>query len=504
MRLLSTPQEAAAWLRAHVTGALHTDSRKIAAGDGFIAWPGAATDGRQYVLKSMLAGAVTALVEHEDAGAFGFADERIACYAGLKAASGLIAAEYFVQPSKSIDVIAITGTNGKTSTAWWLAQAINMLRGNSLSNSEHTAQYFCGLMGTLGLGTPGKMVSTGLTTPDPVMLQSELARLRDTGASACAMEASSIGIAEHRMTGTQIRVAVFTNFTQDHLDYHSTMHQYWLAKRTLFEWPLLQVAVINVDDPKGQELVALCAERGLQVITTSQHSLAASLYASPVVYASQGMRFEVQEAAHRVSVSCPVVGDYNAANLLGVIGALRALGVNLKDAANAIAQCTAVPGRMELIGGQQQPLAVVDYAHTPDALAKAVQALRPVSNTRGGQLWCVFGCGGNRDASKRPLMAQAAQAADHIVVTSDNPRFEKPEDIAAQTMAGLTQPAQSQLILARAQAITQSIKRARAADVLLIAGKGHEDYQEIAGIKHPFSDQEVVREALSQWVEETV
>ncbi len=501
MRLLSSPQEAAAWLDAYVRGALHTDSRKIAAGDGFIAWPGAATDGRQYVAKSLAGGAAAVLVEHDGLEAFDFADERIASYAGLKAASGLIAAEYFAQPSKSLDVVAITGTNGKTSSAWWLAQAINVLRADSLSKHEHSTQYSCGLVGTLGIGTPGKMISTGLTTPDPVMLQSELARLRDTGATVCAMEASSIGIAEYRMAGTQIRVAVFTNFTQDHLDYHQTMQAYWLAKRALFEWPGLQAAVINIDDPKGPELVALCEKHGLQVITTSQINRAATLYGAAVEYASLGMRFEVFQGTEKVSVSCPVVGDYNAANLLGVIGALRALGVSLVDAARAIAQCTAVPGRMELIGGDQQPLAVVDYAHTPDALVKAVQALRPLSNTRGGKLWCVFGCGGNRDASKRPLMAQAAQAADQIVVTSDNPRHEKPEDITAHIMAGLTQPAKATLVLARAQAIAHAVAHARASDVLLIAGKGHEDYQEIAGVKHPFSDRAQAQAALMSWQE---
>jgi UDP-N-acetylmuramyl-tripeptide synthetase len=501
MRLLSSPQQAAAWLRERVKGALHTDSRKITSGDGFIAWPGAATDGRQYVAKSLLSGAAGVLVEHEGLDAFALDDQRIASYAGLKAASGLIAAEYFAQPSQTLDVIAITGTNGKTSTAWWLAQAINVLRGDLLSNDERSTQYSCGLVGTLGIGTPGNMIPTGLTTPDPVMLQSELARLRDAGATACAMEASSIGIAEHRVVGTQIRVAVFTNFTQDHLDYHGSMQAYWLAKRALFEWPGLQAAVINVDDRQGQELVTLCEKRGLQVITTSQQSQAANLYASPVVYASQGMRFEVYQGTEKVSVSCPVVGDYNAANLLGVIGALRALGVSLKDAAGAIAQCTAVPGRMELIGGDRQPLAVVDYAHTPDALAKAVDALRPVSTTRGGKLWCVFGCGGNRDASKRPLMAKAAQAADQIVVTSDNPRYEKAEDITAQIMAGLTQPSKVMLVLSRAKAIAYAVAHAQASDVLLIAGKGHEDYQEIAGVKHPFSDRTEAQVALMNWQE---
>ncbi|MBS7808147.1 UDP-N-acetylmuramoyl-L-alanyl-D-glutamate--2,6-diaminopimelate ligase [Variovorax sp. PCZ-1] len=494
MMRLETVDQAAQWLKSHVgAGALHTDSRCIKPGDAFIAWPGAATDGRQYVVTSLEAGASCCLVESDGVQAYGFEDARIAQVSGLKAASGLIAAAYYEQPSKALDVLAVTGTNGKTSSAWWIAQSLNTLRKN-----ERSAQYSCGLIGTLGIGTPGNMVSTGLTTPDPVMLQAELARLRDAGASACAMEASSIGIAEHRMAGVQVKVAAFTNFTQDHLDYHGNMEDYWLAKRALFDMPGLETAVINVDDPKGDELMAYCKSRGLNVISTSQIRTDATLCGSTPEHRATGMAFDVMHLGQKQSVSCPVVGDFNAANMLGVIGALLSLGVGLTAACHAVSRCTAVPGRMELIVLDDQPLMVVDYAHTPDALAKALSALRATAQARGGKLWCVFGCGGNRDPLKRPLMAQAVQnGADQIIVTSDNPRKESAQSIASQVMAGFSGASSKiQQELDRRQAIRWAASQAQQEDVILIAGKGHEDYQEIAGIKHPFSDTQEARTAL--------
>ncbi len=491
---LETIEQAAQWLHAHVgAGALHTNSRRIQAGDAFIAWPGAASDGRQYVAAALKAGASCCLVEAAGVGAFEFNDARIAQIADLKTASGLIAAAYFEQPSKALDVIAVTGTNGKTSTTWWLAQAINLLR-----KRERATHYSCGLIGTFGIGTPGKMVATGLTTPDPVMLQTELARLRDAGASACAMEASSIGLAEHRLAGTQVNVAIFTNFTQDHLDYHGSMDDYWLAKRMLFDLPSLQTAVINLDDARGDALAAYCTARGVHVISTSQVRTDAVLCGSAAEHHANGMSFEVRHAGNRQRVSCPVVGDFNTANLLGVIGALLALGIDFSAACQVISRCTAVPGRMAMIAQVDQPLMVVDYAHTPDALAKALAALRSVAWARGGKLWCIFGCGGNRDPSKRPLMAQAVQAgADQTIVTSDNPRHESPQTIAAQVMAGWVGSASKiHQELDRRLAICWAVQHAASGDVILIAGKGHEDYQEITGIKHPFSDEEQARAAL--------
>jgi UDP-N-acetylmuramyl-tripeptide synthetase len=508
MERLDSPQQASQWLHTHVSGALHTDSRRVRAGDGFIAWPGAAADGRRFVQGALAAGAAACLVEDDGVQAFGFTDPRVASYPALKPATGLIADAYYEHPSHALDVIAVTGTNGKTSTAWWVAQALNALHyrapsnNHALSNDELLPQYSSGLVGTLGIGTPGKMVFNGLTTPDPVLLHAEFVQMRADGAQACAIEASSIGLAEQRLAGTAIRVAVFTNFTQDHLDYHGSMQAYWQAKLALFDWPGLQAAVVNLDDPQGEQLAQHCAARGLQVWTVSLLRTDASLWAQAIEYTDTGMRFTVCEGTLRVALECPVVGDYNVSNLLGVVAALRSLNIALPAACQAVSRCTAVPGRMECVTLPGAPMVAVDYAHTPDALDKALAALRPMAQARGGQLWCVFGCGGDRDASKRPLMAQAAERGAHkVVVTSDNPRSEVPESIIAQIVAGLATPARAQVQSDRALAIADTVHQASAQDVIVIAGKGHEDYQDIAGTKHAFSDIAQARIALQRRAE---
>jgi UDP-N-acetylmuramyl-tripeptide synthetase len=510
MHVLTTPELASQWLQAQVgMGALHTDSRKVRAGDGFIAWPGAATDGRQHVQAALDAGAKACLVEAVGADAFGFNDPRIACYPALKAATGLIAAAYYAQPSQQIDVVAVTGTNGKTSTAWWTAQALNLLRykadttgkvqGNTLSKTEQLAPYCCGLVGTLGIGTPGNVVFNGLTTPDPVLLQAQFAHMLHKGVSACAIEASSIGLVEQRLAGTAIRTAVFTNFTQDHLDYHGNLAAYWQAKRALFDWPGLQSAVVNLDDDKAAELVAHCAARGVQVWTVSLLRTDARLWAQAVQYHDAGMQFTVCEGGLQAQVRCAMVGEYNVSNLLGVIAALRSLDVSLLSACEAVSACSAVPGRMECITLPNAPLVAVDYAHTPDALDKVLAALRPMARARSGQLWCVFGCGGDRDASKRPLMAASAErGADKVVVTSDNPRTEVPERIIGQIVAGLPTSSRAHVQADRAAAIDYAVQHAGVHDLVLIAGKGHEDYQDIAGQKHPFSDIAQAQAALAR------
>ncbi|MGH8822011.1 MAG: Mur ligase family protein, partial [Rhodoferax sp.] len=245
MKSLSTPVEATRWLRSRVRGTLQADSRLVASGDGFIAWPGAATDGRRYVAAALAQGAAACLVEQSGVEAFDFEGDAVASYAGLKAATGPIAAAYFEAPTRELDVLAVTGTNGKTSIAWWLAQ--------SLSNVKHPESIPCGLVGTLGIGRPPRVEFNGLTTPDPVLLQKHFRRFVDEGLSACAIEASSIGLAERRLDGTRIRVALFSNLTQDHLDYHGSMQAYWQAKAELFRWPGLQAAVVNVDDAHGAE-----------------------------------------------------------------------------------------------------------------------------------------------------------------------------------------------------------------------------------------------------------
>jgi UDP-N-acetylmuramyl-tripeptide synthetase len=501
MRQLHTAETAAQWLRERVTGTIHTDSRKLRAGDGFIAWPGAATDARQHVVAALAGGATACLVELSGVERFDFAGDNVAAYTGLKAASGLIAANFFEQASEKLDVLAVTGTNGKTSTAWWLAQA--------LSNLKQVAPVPCAMIGTLGIGMPPapgsasgtqveSLLATGLTTPDPVLLQQSFHRFLVQGLKACAIEVSSIGIEEDRLAGTRVRTAILTNFTQDHLDYHGSMEAYWQAKAKLFAWPGLQSAVLNVDDERGAAL-ALSIEGRVPDLWTISCAVPARLRASDIHYDQQGLRFVVVEAGgpERHTVQTRLIGTYNVYNLLGVMAAMRSIGVPLAAIVATCADLSAVPGRMECVGATGQTLVAVDYAHTPDALSKALTALRSLADQRGGQLWCVFGCGGDRDTVKRPLMgAMASCHADRVVVTSDNPRSEKPEVIISQILLGLTGHGAVTVEPDRAQAIAYAMSLASASDVVLIAGKGHEDYQEVAGTRLPFSDMDQVRQAL--------
>jgi UDP-N-acetylmuramyl-tripeptide synthetase len=482
---LSTPAQAAGWLHEKVSGSLWTDSRKVGAGDGFIAWPGAATDARLYVGQVLEAGASACLVEEEGVDGFEFIDDRIAIYAGLKSAAAPVAAAYFGQPSTQLRVVAVTGTNGKTSTTWWLAQALGKLG------------LRCGIVGTLGTGTPDAMVFNGLTTPDPVLLQQQFRSFVDEGFSACALEASSIGIAEQRLDATHIQVAVLTNFTQDHLDYHGSMATYWDAKKKLFDWPGLRAAVLNLDDAKGVELHAALAASPLDVWTISITG-PARLRAENIEQGAHGIAFDVVEDSARYRILSGMVGLYNVSNLLGVMAAMRALGLELKDAAGACEGLLQVPGRLETLSIDGLPMVAIDYAHTPDALEKVLVALMPVARQRAGRLWCIFGCGGDRDATKRPLMAAVAQKnADQIVVTSDNPRTESPSIIISQILLGTTHRDAVYVEADRAVAISMALALAQPADVVLLAGKGHENYQEISGVKHPFSDRAHAETALA-------
>lgn len=487
MRSLRTPAEASRWLQDRVRGQLHCDSRQLKAGDGFIAWPGAATDGRRYVTTALAQGAAACLVEEQGAEAFAFTQDAVASYPGLKAATGPIAAAYYRQPTVVLQVVAVTGTNGKTSTAWWLAQALSALP---------DGQWPSAVIGTLGTGRPPQVQHTGLTTPDPVLLQGQFRAFVDAGLKACAIEASSIGLAERRLDGTRIAVAIFTNFTQDHLDYHGGMDAYWAAKAELFRWPGLRAAVVNTDDAMGLELLDGLAGAGLDLWSVAIDR-PARLQAVDVGYGQEGLQFTVLEGTERHVLETSLVGQYNVSNLLGVIAAMRALGVPLRAAVAACGALLPVPGRMERLLAPGKPLVAVDYAHTPDALDKALQALRPLAAQRDGQLWCVFGCGGDRDPIKRPLMAAVAEKnADRVVVTSDNPRGEAPEAIISQILLGLSHNECVEVQSDRARAIAETVAAAAPADVVLLAGKGHEDYQEIAGVKHAFDDRVHARKAL--------
>ena len=483
---LPSVDAAVQWLHAHGAQRLRSDSRQVQVGDAFIAWPGLASDGRRFVPQAVASGAVACLVDAAGAQTFDFTGQPVAALAGLKPLAGPLAAAFLGEPSRRLQVIAITGTNGKTSSSWWLAQAL-----------QHLGRP-CAVAGTLGLGVPPNLQATGLTTPDPVVLQQALREFADAGLAAVALEASSIGLAEQRLAGTHIAVALFTNFTRDHLDYHTSMAAYWRAKRALFDWPGLGASVVNIDDAQGQALADELAPRG-DALWTCSSQRPARVHAQNITLGAQGLEFTVREGDTTARVHSQLVGAYNVDNLLGVIGVLRALGIALADAAAACASLQPVPGRLQRVGsGTGQPELLVDYAHTPDALEKALAALRPLARARGGKLWCVFGCGGNRDATKRPLMgAIAARGADHVVLTSDNPRNEDPAAILAQIHAGLGAAKPVAVLADRRAAIALAVKQAAAQDVILVAGKGHEDYQEVRGQRAPFNDADVAAQALA-------
>jgi len=317
---------------------------------------------------------------------------------------------------------------------------------------------------------------------------------------ACAVEASSIGIEERRLDATQIHTAIFTNFTQDHLDYHGSMAAYWAAKEQLFYWPGLQAAVVNIDDAYGAELATVLGKEKLDIWTVSCTG-SARLAARSIKYGLDSLSFEVVEGETAFQVTAPVVGEFNVSNLLGVIGALRSLGLPLKAIAAVCTSLSSVPGRMETLTVEAAPLVVIDYAHTPDALEKTLQALKPQAQSRGGKIWCLFGCGGDRDVIKRPLMgAVAGRLADYTVLTSDNPRSEKAGDIMAQILAGMPAAAPVLLQPDRALAIAAALQQARPQDVVLLAGKGHESYQDIQGLRRPFSDRNEAELALADYI----
>jgi UDP-N-acetylmuramoyl-L-alanyl-D-glutamate--2,6-diaminopimelate ligase len=403
---------------------------------------------------------------------------------------GPVAARFYGDPSRRMRMIGVTGTNGKTSCSHWVAQLLS-------AGGEP-----CAVLGTLGGGFPGALrTEVLLTTPDAVNLQREVRRLLDAGARALAMEVSSIGLEQGRVDAMAYDIALFTNLTRDHLDYHGTMQAYGAAKARLFDWPTLSHAVLNLDDPFGRELARRCAARGVAVIgyrTGAEGAgvpLAVELRAEAVELRADGIRFDVRlardgHAAETAAAEAPLIGAFNVSNLLGVLGVALACGMAPAAAAGCLKRLQAPPGRMQSVGAVEgAPLALVDYAHTPDAIEKALIALRPLARARGGRLWIVFGAGGDRDPGKRPEMGRAAaRLADHVVLTSDNPRFEDPESIIDQIAAGTGDGPGPERDADRARAIDGAIARAAARDVVLIAGKGHEDYQEVAGRRLPFSD----------------
>ena len=550
MKIFTTAKEAVTWLQERIQvsvplseqkdAQLHSDSRLVQGGDAFLAYQGERSDGRKYVLGALQAGACACLIDvpssDVNASDLGLGlglglpieDERLAFFVNLKPARALIASGFYETSNIDLKVMAVTGTNGKTTTSWWLAQALERL-------GESAA-----VAGTLGVGqlvwnplshalevkslpwgkvSPKDRGELGLlTTPEATQLHSALRTCVRKGVRYMSMEASSVGLVEGRMKGLQIEVAVLTNFTQDHLDYHQTMERYWSAKASLFLDFAPKAAVINLDDPKGRELYAELESRresaapqeavkvvGYTVAESAQSNPEGVLCAHSVRLDEKGQVFELNWSGEHRSASIHALGSYNLSNALAVMGSLLVMGRSLDEAIQAIGDLKAVPGRMEVVeaeGSEPMPLVVVDYAHTPDALKQVLGALSEKADARGGALWCVFGCGGERDASKRPLMGGIAQAwARHVVVTSDNPRSEDALSIAKDVLSGTREPNSVEVELERKDAIESAIDRAQPQDVVLLAGKGHEQTQEVNGVKTPFSDAKVARQALEKRLE---
>ena len=662
---LVEPTELVAWLREHLpaTGRLVSDSRRVGKGDAFFALHGRRQDGSTFIAQAVQQGAAAVVVaipaqacqaedaakgdvaqaEHAACGNFDYFKnlptlpdgiQVPVCYVPcLGTQLGALADEYYDHPSQVLDVVAVTGTNGKTSTTHWIAQGVNdrlARAGDALAVDANTPSRpadtpsqrpaeFAGLVialdgdadtamqpgrgrgvviGTNGVGTPGALEYIGLTTPDPLTLQTLFQQFRadaQAPVGVVAMEASSIGLVQGRMQGPCIHTAVFTNLTRDHLDYHGSMQAYGAAKVGLFSWPTLQAAVVNLGDPLATDIIdvlhrhpaapriigywvnnahgapqagqadaafqamdgdararlrrfyelamrcdevlelAIDRDSGQHVLMMFPGSVVKTLLqlpeagADPVALASgEGVVHARQQRLQAMfrnvaTLRLNVLGRFNMENALAAAGAWRSLGWNFPAIVEGLHQLHPVPGRMEIIGlpaahvsGADEaapaaaisstacPLVVVDYAHTPDALTNVLTALRDIAGQRGGQLCCVFGAGGNRDRGKRPEMARAVEAvADRVVVTSDNPRDEDPAQIIADVCQGLSQPAW-RTEADRRVAIDTAIAQAEPADVVLIAGKGRETTQEIAGVFHPFSDPEIAAQALaSHWTLKT-
>ncbi|MHA6832328.1 UDP-N-acetylmuramoyl-L-alanyl-D-glutamate--2,6-diaminopimelate ligase [Ralstonia pseudosolanacearum] len=487
------------WLRAHVpAGAdLTSDTRKLKAGDVFVAYVLGNVrqrgDGRPHIPQAIEAGVSAVLAEAHGYVVPADAPARILPVDGLSELAGPLAAQWYAVPGPdALRVIGVTGTNGKTSCSQWIAQALSR-------QGER-----CAVVGTLGTGFVDALVATGFTTPDAIQLQHSLADLHRAGARAVAMEVSSHGLEQGRADGTRFDIALFTNLTQDHLDYHGTMAEYERAKARLFGWPDLRAAVINRDDAAGGRLLAglragiEAVEYGIDGEAAAQRGAGHWLRATNVRAHRTGTTFDVDGSFGRATVHSPMVGLFNVSNQLGVLGVLLMAGVPWQDALARLEKLQPVSGRMERFGGEDGPLVVVDYAHTPDALEQTLRALAPITGARDGKLWAVFGCGGDRDPGKRPQMgAIAERLAQHVVLTSDNPRSEDPQLILDMIADGMEDPYAAVQIEDRAAAILHAVRHADVHDVIVVAGKGHESTQDIAGRKRPFSDQEHVRLALA-------
>jgi len=486
-KLLAGLVEPGLLVSREITGLSH-DSRAIEPGNLFLALAGRRSHGMRHASQAVERGAAAIAFDPAEGGAEwarGIRSIPCVAVADLSQRLGLIADRYFGEPSRHLSVIGITGTNGKTSCSHFLADA--------LSNSKPAA-----VVGTLGWGIPGRLEPTLHTTPDAVALHRVLDRLRSRGVGAVAMEASSHGLEQGRLNGVRMRGALFTNLSRDHLDYHGTMAGYLDAKLRLVSWPHLGFVAFNLDDGSA-EAVAAATPAGVRRIGFTRRRAAVLagvevLDADAVVHDGTGIRFDARFGRRSATVTAPVFGEFNVENLLGSLAVLLGLGSDLSEAAQRLRRVKPVPGRMERFAGSRGPTAVVDYAHTPDALEKALSSLRPHC---AGALRVVFGCGGNRDRGKRAQMgAVAGRLADSIILTDDNPREEDGDAIINDILQGCG-GAEVEVVRDRRRAIALALERSAVGDVLLVAGKGHETTQEACGVLTPFSDREVVCELLA-------
>jgi UDP-N-acetylmuramoyl-L-alanyl-D-glutamate--2,6-diaminopimelate ligase len=462
---------------------LTLDSRSVRGGDLFLAVPGGSFDGRDHIADALKRGAAAVAYEVEGAKVLPITDVPLIPVKGLAAQLSDIAGRFYGDPSRSLNMVGVTGTNGKTSVTQLVAQALDLLGQR------------CGIVGTLGTGFYGALQSGRHTTPDPIAVQATISDLRKAGARAVAIEVSSHGLDQGRATALAFDVAVLTNLSRDHLDYHGTMQAYGEAKAKLFAWSDLRCRVINIDDEFGRSLAA--EKRESRLVTYSQVDSSAYLYCRDARFDDEGVRATLVTPQGQHLLRSSLLGRFNLSNVLAAVGALLGLDYPLDEILKVLPQLEGPVGRMQRLGGGSRPLVVVDYAHTPDALEQVLTALRPHAK---GQLLCLFGCGGDRDRGKRPLMAEVVERlADRVLVTDDNPRTEAPPRIFDDIRQGFAAPQSVRFIEGRGQAIAEIIASATASDVVVLAGKGHEDYQEINGQRQPFSDLEEATRALAAW-----
>ena len=462
---------------------LTLDSRNVRPGDLFLAVPGAKVDGRDHIADALKRGAAAVAYEVQGATVLPITDAPLIPVKGLIAQLSDIAGRFYGEPSRLLDLVGVTGTNGKTSVTQLVAQALDLL-------GQH-----CGLIGTLGTGFYGALQSGRLTTPDPLAVQSTLNDLKKAGARAVAMEVSSHALEQGRVAALAFDIVVMTNLSRDHLDYHGSMEAYKAAKAKLFAWSNLRCRVVNLDDDFGRELAV--EERESRLISYSLKDPSATLFCREATFDDDGVRAVLVTPQGEHMLRSRLLGRFNLSNMLAAVGTLLAMDHPLDEILKVTAKLEGPVGRMQRLGGGRKPLVVVDYAHTPDALEKVLEALRPHAR---GRLTCLFGCGGDRDRGKRPLMAKVAERlADRVIVTDDNPRTEDPQAIFADIRPGFAQAGAVEFIAGRGEAIARVIADAGVDDVIILAGKGHEDYQEINGERHDFSDLVEAEKALAVW-----